>query len=354
MAACANASNDTILRSLFLIRHGFPPSSSCPTLRSVLESPVSPRENPREIIEKIQEEEEGTIVGPFDSKTRALPSVHDAHFHRSFHAYSWRVFNAVSTYRFKGKWPGISNNRATCSSLILRDSPRSASIIAPSIRRNMCIRAAISPLPEVYHHCIEAGKRCRCITVITTRSGNRTTEKPYPQFLRPFRERFYLQSTGFTNRVAHRFFLSQPFYDPRTIASISNCCKSILCYYLACYLTDETYHVENGIARKQYHYNFERTNTVYDIRGYEVKRKEKKRKGIYSTVVQDRPLLTFEFRTIKGKEQKGNRSDRKPFRVSRELEKSDTTGFAKSKSARWPRSTTIVPSPVSRDFIESA
>lgn len=218
----------------------------------------------------------------------------------------------------------------------------------------MCIRAAISPLPEVYHHCIEAGKRCRCITVITTRSGNRTTEKPYPQFLRPFRERFYLQSTGFTNRVAHRFFLSQPFYDPRTIASISNCCKSILCYYLACYLTDETYHVENGIARKQYHYNFERTNTVYDIRGYEVKRKEKKRKGIYSTVVQDRPLLTFEFRTIKGKEQKGNRSDRKPFRVSRELEKSDTTGFAKSKSARWPRSTTIVPSPVSRDFIESA
>lgn len=145
-----------------------------------------------------------------------------------------------------------------------------------------------------------------------------------------------------------------PAYDPRTIASISNCCKSILCYYLACYLTDETYHVENGIARKQYHYNFERTNTVYDIRGYEVKRKEKKRKGIYSTVVQDRPLLTFEFRTIKGKEQKGNRSDRKPFRVSRELEKSDTTGFAKSKSARWPRSTTIVPSPVSRDFIESA
>lgn len=172
----------------------------------------------------------------------------------------------------------------------------------------MCIRAAISPLPEVYHHCIEAGKRCRCITVITTRSGNRTPEKPYPQFLRPFRERFYLQSTGFTNRVAHRFFLSQPFYDPRTIASISNCCKSILCYYLACYLTDETYHVENGIARKQYHYNFERTNTVYDIRSYEVKRKEKKRKGIYSTVVQDRSLLTFEFRTIKGKEQKPFRS----------------------------------------------
>lgn len=216
MAACANASNDTILRSLFLIRHGFPPSSSCPTLRYGSIRSRIPRENPREIIEKIQEEEEGTIVGPFDSKTRALPSVHDAHFHRSFHAYSWRVFNAVSTYRFKGKWPGISNNRATCSSLILRDSPRSASITAPSIRRNMCIRAAISPLPEVYHHCIEAGKRCRCITVITTRSGNRTTEKPYPQFLRPFRERFYLQSTGFTNRVAHRFFLSQPF-SPLTI-----------------------------------------------------------------------------------------------------------------------------------------
>ena len=36
--------------------------------------------------------------------------------------------------------------------------------------------------------------------------------------------------------------------------------------------------------------------------------KEKKRKGIYSTVVQDRSLLTFEFRTIKGKEQKPFRS----------------------------------------------
>lgn len=78
----------------------------------------------------------------------------------------------------------------------------------------------------------------------------------------------------------------------------------------------------------------------------------------------------FEFRTIKaqGKDQKGNRSDRKPFEYleGAELEKSDTTGFGfprhgdrkisnRRGDARWStRSTAIVPSPVSRDFIESA
>lgn len=65
------------------------------------------------------------------------------------------------------------------------------------------------------------------------------SEKLYPQFLHPFRQRFYLQSTGFTNRVAYRFFpfpFPTVFLRPRTIsylASISNYYKSILYYYLA-------------------------------------------------------------------------------------------------------------------------
>lgn len=199
------------------------------------------------------------------------------------------------------------------------------------------------------------------------------SEKLYPQFLHPFRQRFYLQSTGFTNRVAYRFFpfpFPTVFLRPRTIsylASISNYYKSILYYYLA--LRVKYIGWKMVLYESNDYHNFPtlwgRTNPLRIRVSYKVKKKN------FSTYLFHRGSSPTYVRisSREHKDQKGNRSDRKPFEYlskRAELEKSDTTGFGsppyspghgdrkisnRRGDARWPQSTTIVPfSPSSPRF----
>lgn len=133
------------------------------------------------------------------------------------------------------------------------------------------------------------------------------SEKLYPQFLHPFRQCFYLQSTGFTNRVAYRFFpfpFPTVFLRPRTIsylASISNYYKSILYYYLA--LRVKYIGWKMVLYESNDYHNFPtlwgRTNPLHIRVSYKVKKKKKISRRTYSTV--DRPLRTFEFRVASTK-----------------------------------------------------
>lgn len=132
------------------------------------------------------------------------------------------------------------------------------------------------------------------------------SEKLYPQFLRPFLERFYLQSIGFTNRVVYRFFplpfpiVSLGYVQTRIHLELLQFNSLLLSYVLRVKCNVENgMHKSNGIIIN-FPTNFPASCDTPFALPRVMSRLRSKKTYLYSTVVQDR-LLRSNFAQSKHK-----------------------------------------------------